>query len=269
MAEIEDQDSVIGRIVNSELVLQHFGYWPSFHDAGIGKVTFEVHPSFGAAVTLVIEACETTDEVTEQGYYKQVKHCDIELQFLGIQEMVLGFDHKPTIFGLDFEERGKLIECGLASSADTRLIVAENVSVLRLTPTVPPVDEPKKIEQVNPDEPMDSRNIFISSQHRLNDVKWSDLIYVGLDHAQANEYKAEKVAEYAHALFDEEDVYVVIGRHDSYLSALDEALERISTLLKTTDVLLCNTAFTKAMKFNQIGVMCYGQKPKQSSATDQ
>jgi hypothetical protein len=260
MAEIEDQDPVIRLIVNSELVLQHFGYWPSFHDAGISKVTFEVHPSSGAVVTLVIEACETTDEVTEQGHYKQIKHCEIELQFLGIQETVLGFDHQPTIFGLDFEERGNLIECGLTSSADTRILVAEKVSVLRLTPTIPPPDEPKAIEQVNPDEPMDAKNIFISSQHRLTDFEWSDLIYVGLDHEQANEYKTEKVAEYAYALFDEEDVYVVLGRHDSYRSTLKDALSRISTFLKTTSVVLCNTSFTKAMKFNTIGVMSYGQK---------
>ncbi|UYZ58317.1 immunity 50 family protein [Hymenobacter latericus] len=267
MAEIEDLDPAIRRIVNSELVLQHFGYWPSFHDAGIGKVTFEVHPSSGAAVTFVIEACETTDEVTEQGHYKQIKHCDIELQFLGIQETVLGFDHQPIIFGLDFEERGNLIECGFASSADTRIIVAEKVSVLSLTPTAPPTDEPEEVEQVNPDEPMDAKNIFISSQHRLADFDWSDLIYVGLDYEQANEYKTEKVAEYAYTLFDEDDVYVVLGRHDSYRSTLKDALSRISTFLKTTNVDLCNLSFTKAMRFNKIGVMSYGHKRNLASAT--
>ncbi|WP_133256803.1 hypothetical protein [Hymenobacter edaphi] len=107
---------------------------------------------------------------------------------------------------------------------------------------------------------MDSRNIFISSQHRLTNIEWSDLIYVGLNHAQANEYKAEEVAECARSLFDQEEVYVVIGRHDSYLSTLAEALEKVSELLISTDILLCNTSFTKAMKFNKIGVMSYGLK---------
>ena len=107
---------------------------------------------------------------------------------------------------------------------------------------------------------MDARNIFISSQHRLKDLDWSDLIYVGLDHEKANEYKAEMVAEYAHKLFNESEVYVILGRRDSHLSTLDEVLSKVSTLLKTTDVMICDTSFTKAMNFDMIGVMYYGQK---------
>ena len=107
---------------------------------------------------------------------------------------------------------------------------------------------------------MDSRNIYISSQHKLNGLKWSDLIYVGLNHDKADEYRANKVAEYAHSLFDEPEVYLVIGRHDSHLSQLDDALKSVSTWLKTTDVLLCNQSFTKAMQFYKIGVMNYGKK---------
>ncbi|MDB5267599.1 MAG: Immunity protein 50 [Hymenobacter sp.] len=107
---------------------------------------------------------------------------------------------------------------------------------------------------------MDAKNIFISSQHRLKDLDWSDLIYVGLDHEKANEFKAEMVAEYAHKLFDKPEVYVIIGRHDSHLSTLDEALSKVSSLLKTTDVMICDTSFTKAMNFDMIGVMSYGQR---------
>jgi hypothetical protein len=107
---------------------------------------------------------------------------------------------------------------------------------------------------------MDSKNIFISSQHRLTGLDWSELIHVGLDHEAANEFKTDKVAEYAHALFDEAEVYVVIGRHDSHLAPLDDALRKVSTHLKTSDVTLCNTAFTKAMQFAKIGVMSFGQK---------
>lgn len=107
---------------------------------------------------------------------------------------------------------------------------------------------------------MDAKTIFISSQHRLKDLDWSGLIYVGLDHEKANEYKAEMVADYAHKLFDESEVYVILGRRDSHLSTLDEALGKVSTLLKTTDVMICDTSFTKAMNFDMIGVMSYGQK---------
>ncbi|WP_159451979.1 Imm50 family immunity protein [Hymenobacter roseosalivarius] len=256
----ETENPAISRIVNSEIVLQHFGYWPSFHDAVISKVTFEVHSPFLASVAFLIATCETTDEVEEQGYYKQTKHCDIELQFLGIQEMVFGLDHQPIIFNLSFEERDSSIKCSMSSSAEEFAIVTEKVVVKSLTPTTPTPDE--ALEEVNLDEPMDAKNIFISSQHRLKDIDWSDLIYVGLYHEQANEYKADKVAAYAHGLFDEQEVYVVIDRHDSYLSTLDEALKNVSVFLKITNVLLCDTSFTKAMQFSKIGVMSYGQKRK-------
>jgi len=107
---------------------------------------------------------------------------------------------------------------------------------------------------------MDSKNIFISSQHRLIGLDWSELIYVGLDHEAANEFKIGKVAEYAHKLFDEPEIYVVIGRHDSHLAPLNDALRKVSTYLKTSDVILCNTSFTKAMQFAKIGVMSFGEK---------
>jgi hypothetical protein len=109
---------------------------------------------------------------------------------------------------------------------------------------------------------MDSKNIFISSQHRLTGIDWSELIHVGLDHDTANEFKIDKVTEYAHMLFDEPEVYVVIGRHDSHLAHLDDALGKVSAYLKTSDVTLCNTSFTKAMQFAKIGVMAFGQKHK-------
>ena len=107
---------------------------------------------------------------------------------------------------------------------------------------------------------MDSKSIYISSQHRLNGLKWSDLIYVGLNHEKADEYRADKVAGYAHSLFDTSEIYVVIGRRDSHLALLDDALKSVSTWLKTTDVLLCNQSFSKVMRFHKIGVMRYGEK---------
>lgn len=256
----ETEKYAISRIINAEIVLQHFGYWPDFHDAEVIKVTFEAHPTWRYSVTFVITALEMVNELDERGYYKQTKHCQIELQFSRIQEMEFDyFNYQNVISILSFEDQGSCIKAVFNSSAGMKAtIIAEEALVISLTPTTPIPDEPR--EEVLIGEPMDAKNIFISSQHRLKDLDWSDLIYVGLDHEQANDYKAEKVAEYAHQLFDESEVYVVIGRHDSHLSTLDEALNEISTLLKETDVLLCNTSFTKAMQFNKIGVMSYGQK---------
>lgn len=256
----ESEDPIISRIINYEIVIQHFGYWPSFHDAEVTKTTFETHPTGRYSVTFVIAAFEMTSEVDERGYYKLIKHCDVEIQFIGIEEIDFNyFSFQNVLCGLEFEEAGSNIKCTLDSSVGLEAaIVAEEVLVMSLTPTVPISDEP--LEEINLNEPMDAKNIFISSEHRLRNFDWSEMIYIGLDHEQANEYQADKVAKYANSLFDEPEVYVVIGRHDSHISTLEEGLKKVSTLLKTTDVYLCNISFTKAMKFNKIGVMSYGQK---------
>ncbi|MCC3157401.1 hypothetical protein LJ737_09125 [Hymenobacter sp. 15J16-1T3B] len=126
----------INLISNSGLVLRHFGYWPSLHDAVTERVSFEVKPpAFRASAIFLIAACETTDEVDEDGSYNQVKHCNIELQFTGIQEMNFALDHQPVVFGMRFEGNEQNIKCIYSSSAGTGIIVAEDTLVLSLTPT--------------------------------------------------------------------------------------------------------------------------------------
>jgi hypothetical protein len=257
----EHANPAISRIINYEVVEQHFGYWPDFHDAEITKVTFESHPTGRYSVTLVIAAFEMTNELDKQSYYKLVKHCKVELQFIGIQKIKFrGFDHQNVIFDLAFEEKSSFVKCTLASSngLESFVVVAEEVSVLSLVPTEPIPDEPL-IDIISVDM-MDAKNIFIASEHLLRNFDWSDWIYVGLNHEQNNEYKADTVAEYANSLFDETEVYLVIGRHDSHLTTLSEALGQVSILLKGMDVLICNKEFSKAIRFRMVGVMSYGEK---------
>ncbi|UPL47694.1 Imm50 family immunity protein [Hymenobacter sublimis] len=131
------ESPAISRIVNAEIVREHFGYWPDFHDAEITKVTFEAHPGYRTSITFVIAAFEITNEVDKSGHYKLTKHCDIEIQLTGIQEMTFGyFSQQNVIFELTFEEVGSNIECTFDSSAGLDAsIVAEEVLVLSLTPT--------------------------------------------------------------------------------------------------------------------------------------
>lgn len=258
MSELENP--AVSRIVNHEVVIQRFGYWTSFHDAEVLKVTFEAHPGYRATVTFLIETHEFINELNARGQYKQVNNCLIELQFTGIKEMNFeGFDHQNVIFDLVFKESSENIECTFDSSIGlVASIVAEEALVLSLVPVKESDNEPViNIEVV---DMLDSKNIFIASEHLLNNFDWSDWIYVGLNHEQADEYQAEKVAECAHALFDESEVYLVAGRHDSFATELDSALSQISTLLKNKDVLICNKNFSKAMRFRMVGVMSYGHK---------
>ncbi|MCI1186366.1 immunity 50 family protein [Hymenobacter sp. DH14] len=128
------ENNVINRIVNSELVVQHFGYWPSFHDATLERTNFEIL-SFKSTITFLIETAEFTNELNEQGQYKQFKPCSIELQFQNVKDTFLTFDHVPVLFRVDFEEIGEAIACYFSSSAGSHTIMAEQVTVLNLTST--------------------------------------------------------------------------------------------------------------------------------------
>ncbi|SNS01374.1 Imm50 family immunity protein [Hymenobacter mucosus] len=131
------ESPAVSQIVNAEIVREYFGYWPDFHDAEITKVTFQAHPGYRASVTFVIAAFEMTREVDERGHYILTKHCAIEIQFTGIQELTFDyFSHQNVIFELIFEEAGSNVECRFVSSVGLDAsIVAEEVLVLSLTPT--------------------------------------------------------------------------------------------------------------------------------------
>lgn len=133
----ENENLAISRITNFDVIRQHFGYWPSFHDAEITRVTFEANPGYHASVTFLIVAFETTNSVDEKGYYKLAKHCTIELQFVGIREMEFDyFSHQNVIHDLIFENVGNAIQCTFNSSVGLdAFIVAEEVSVLKLIQT--------------------------------------------------------------------------------------------------------------------------------------
>lgn len=131
MSELENP--ALARIVNAEVVHQFFGHWPSFHDAEISKVTFEANPGYWPSTTFTINVCAMTQE--GQGGIKTVKHCTMELQFIGIQELEFDyFGHQNVIFNLVIEESGSNLKCTFDSSVGLdALIVAREVYVLRLT----------------------------------------------------------------------------------------------------------------------------------------
>jgi hypothetical protein len=65
MSELENP--AVSRIINHEVVIQRFGYWPSFHDAEVLKVTFEAHPGYRATVTFLMETHEFINELNTRG----------------------------------------------------------------------------------------------------------------------------------------------------------------------------------------------------------
>lgn len=132
----EDGNPVITRITNAEIVLEHFGYWPRFHDAEIAKVTFESHSGHWPLVTFVISAFEMTKEIDEKGYFKLIKQCDIESHFAGVEEIEFDrFSHQNVLVSLDFEESGSFIKTTFDAFVGLDAVIfSEGVSVVSLTP---------------------------------------------------------------------------------------------------------------------------------------
>ena len=132
----EEPYPAMNRGINSEIIHQHFGYWPTFHDAEVVKVTFETHTTGRYSVMFVIEAFETLAEVDVQGFYKQAKQCLIEIQFSGVEEIDFKyFNFQNVLFEFRFEEQGSLIKGVFSSSTGMEAtIVAEEALVLSLSP---------------------------------------------------------------------------------------------------------------------------------------
>jgi hypothetical protein len=128
------ENLTISRIGNAETVILHFGYWPSFHDATLERISLSVCSS-KSTVTFLIETAEFINELHEQGQYKQFRPCSIELQFKNVKDTFLTFDHTPVLFEVEFEQADNAINCSFSSSAGSHSIVAEQITVLSLTPT--------------------------------------------------------------------------------------------------------------------------------------
>ena len=127
----------MAQVVNAELIWNHFGRWPAFHDAEIVKVIFETHPATGRySITFTVEAFEMTRNVSAQGYFELAKRCLIEIQFTGIEEITFeDFRHQNVLWELKFENQGSFIACDMSSSVGMEAtIVAAEAVVLSLTP---------------------------------------------------------------------------------------------------------------------------------------
>ncbi|MDJ0366612.1 Imm50 family immunity protein [Hymenobacter sp. H14-R3] len=117
-------------------MFQHFGYWPDFHDAEVMKVTFEALPTLRSAVTFTINAFEMTNKVTEKGYFKLTKRCQIEIQLTGIKKLNFNyFSFQNVLFELWLEKQGSDIKAVFSSSVGMEAaIVAEEALILSLVP---------------------------------------------------------------------------------------------------------------------------------------
>jgi hypothetical protein len=125
---------VTDRIINSEVVIDHFGYWPTFHDATINRVIFHTLPTYKYSIAIFITAFEITNHVNQEGYYQLDKECAIEIEFSGIQEVVYeDFNFQNVAFEILFTQEQGLIRCEISPSTGLyAMIKAEEVAIMNL-----------------------------------------------------------------------------------------------------------------------------------------
>ena len=78
-----------------------------------------------------------TKEVDETGHYKLTKQCDIEFNFIGVEEIEFDrFSHQNVLMSLDFEESGSFIKTIFDAAVGLDAVIfSEGVSIASLAPT--------------------------------------------------------------------------------------------------------------------------------------
>ena len=92
-------------IRNHQALLDHFGYWPSFHDANV--ISYTGPTADRQTVDLVLHTWEMTSEVDTKGYYVLQKHALVTFRFAGVHAASLErFDSGNILFGLNIARAG-------------------------------------------------------------------------------------------------------------------------------------------------------------------
>jgi len=124
-------------ITDAKIVMNHFGYWPSFHDAEVISIKFErPWDTSNSSATLTVYAFEATDELDDENFFQLIKHCCIEIEFIGMtMNSMDGFNHQNVVGGLNFGREGKYLFCKIDSTFGVDgYIEAKEIKIKRLDP---------------------------------------------------------------------------------------------------------------------------------------
>ncbi|MFB6456779.1 hypothetical protein ACE38W_16015 [Chitinophaga sp. Hz27] len=108
---------------------------------------------------------------------------------------------------------------------------------------------------------MDAKNIFIACNRYAGRIKWvmnrgNEWTYIGI----GGDYNEDKANTLIEQHFSDSEIYLVIDRHNSFLTLTKTAAQSIRELLNKNDLTLSNKDFTKMIVFNRIGVVKYGER---------
>jgi len=96
-------------ILGVELLIERFGYWPSFHDAEVVWLNLNRRTGLrnqGPTIEMLVHVFEMTSEVTSDGYYRLTKHSLVHFRFEGVTNVsVNGFNHQNVLAELDITDQ--------------------------------------------------------------------------------------------------------------------------------------------------------------------
>lgn len=124
----------------ADIVISHFGYWPTFHDAEVISMKFvRGMNKEQASLEMKILAFERTDKLKD-GYLELAKHCLIDMEFIGLgKSEVDNFNHQNVLGGLKFGKHDHFLFCELSSSHGVAgYIEAEKIRIHKLTLSIGP-----------------------------------------------------------------------------------------------------------------------------------
>lgn len=95
-------------VTNSALIMNAFGYWPSFHDAEVKWIRLDRSDAdtlSGPILEMLVHCFEMTKRITPDGFYELVKHHLVRFRFSEISDLKLeDFNIQDAIFGLRIED---------------------------------------------------------------------------------------------------------------------------------------------------------------------
>ena len=94
-------------ILGAESLIRIFGYWPSFHDAEVVRISLDRGPASieGPTAEFDVHVFEMTKEVSPTGHYVLRYHTLVRLRFRGVVELELeGFNGQNALMGINITD---------------------------------------------------------------------------------------------------------------------------------------------------------------------
>jgi len=75
---------------------------------------------------------------------------------------------------------------------------------------------------------------------------------------EGSDFKEAEVQDFINSFFSENELYIVIDRHNAHELPKSEGSNNVKLSLRSQDVTLCNKSFSKMVEFSNIGVAKHG-----------